>query len=135
MALIEIVREVRLTPDEAWARVTDWPAHGQYVPLTTVTATVDGFVARTGIGRLGFDDPMEIVTWSEPSFCRLEKRGKVVTGWAELAIEPHGEGSRVTWREDINVRGVPRLFDGLTRRASAMLFSRVVDGLLGQQAP
>ncbi len=130
MALIEIVREVPLAPNTAWARVTNWPAHGQFVPLTTVTATTDGFLARTGISRLGFDDPMEIVAWQEPTFCRLEKRGRLVTGWAELTVEPDGEGSRVTWREDIKVKGVPRLFDGLTRRASARLFSRVIDGLL-----
>lgn len=130
MALIEIVREVDLKPDEAWRRVTDWPAHGQFVPLTKVTLTSTGFLARTGIGPLGFDDPMDVVTWEQPSLCRLEKRGRMVKGWAELTIEPHNSGSRVTWREEIRVWGVPRLFDGLTRLASARLFSRVVDGLL-----
>lgn len=76
MARIEIVREVPLSPAEAWLRVTDWPAHGRFVPLTKVTRTPDGFVARTGVGRLGFDDPMDVTTWHEPSFCRLEKRGR-----------------------------------------------------------
>ena len=79
---------------------------------------------------MGFNDPMEIVTWNEPSFCRLEKRGRAVKGWAELSVEPHGDGSRVTWREEIRVTGVPRALDALTRRASARLFSRVIDGLL-----
>ncbi|MEO6606331.1 MAG: SRPBCC family protein [Aeromicrobium sp.] len=130
MALIEIVREVDLNPVEAWRRVTDWPAHGRFVPLTKVTMTSTGFLARTGIGPIGFNDPMDVVTWDEPTFCRLEKRGRLVKGWAELAIEPHNGGSRVTWREEIRVWGVPRLLDGLTRWASARLFSRVVDGLL-----
>lgn len=130
MALIEIVREVRLTPAEAWRRLSDWEAHGRFVPLTSVAASPGGFVARTGVGRFGFDDPMEIVTWDPPSFCRLEKRGRVVKGWAELSVEPHGDGSRVTWREDIQVKGVPRAFDGLTRASSTRLFSRVIDGLL-----
>lgn len=130
MALIEIVREVRLTPDETWRRITDWPAHGRFVPLTKVSKTPGGFLARTGVGPVGFNDPMEIVTWNEPSFCRLEKRGRAVKGWAELSVEPHGDGSRVTWREEIRVTGVPRALDALTRRASARLFSRVIDGLL-----
>ena len=131
MALIEIVREVDLKPAEAWRRVTDWPAHARFVPLTTVSLTPNGFLARTGLGPVGFDDPMDVVTWAEPSFCRLEKRGRLVKGWAELTVEPHGAGSRVSWREEIRVWGVPRFFDALTRWASARLFSRVVDGLLG----
>lgn len=130
MALIEIVREVDLIPAESWKRLTDWEAHGRFVPLTRITPTERGFVARTGVGPVGFDDPMDVVEWREPSFCRLEKRGRRVTGWAELGVEPLGTGSRVTWREDIHVRGLPRAFDGLTRASSTRLFSRVIDGLL-----
>jgi hypothetical protein len=130
VALIEIVREVRLTPAESWRRLTAWDQHGHFVPLTRITVTPTGFDAFTGIGRLGFHDPMEIVRWDDESFCRLEKRGRVVTGWAELQVEPIPSGSRVTWREDIHVRGTPRLADGLTRASSRALFSRVIDGLL-----
>lgn len=130
MALIEIVREVRLSPAEAWQRLTAWERHGEHVPLTRIALTPTGFDAFTGVGRLGFHDPMEVVESREPAFCRLEKRGRVVTGWAELVVEPHGDGSRVTWREDIHVRGMPRFLDGLTKASSRALFSRVVDGLL-----
>nr|WP_217361686.1 SRPBCC family protein [Aeromicrobium stalagmiti] len=128
--MIEIVREVRLTPDEAWTRLTQWERHGEFVPLTTISRTPNGFDAFTGIGRVGFHDPMDVVEWREPSFCRLEKRGRLVTGWAELSVEPNGTGSRVTWREDIHVKGMPRFMDGITRASSHRLFSRVVDGLL-----
>lgn len=130
MALIEIVREVPLQPSEAWSRLTDWQRHGDFVPLTSITLTGNGFVARTGVGPLAFDDPMEIVTWVDHSFCRLEKRGRLVTGWAELTVEAHGTGSRVVWREDIHVTGTPRFADGLTRASSKRLFARVIDGLL-----
>jgi hypothetical protein len=130
VALIQIVREVRLSPAEAWGRVTAWERHGQFVPLTRIALTPQGFDAFTGIGRLGFHDPMEIVQWREPSFCRLEKRGRVVTGWAELEVEPWDDGSRVTWREDIRVAGMPRFLDGVTKVSSRALFSRVIDGLL-----
>ncbi|MEV7396334.1 SRPBCC family protein [Aeromicrobium sp. NPDC092404] len=130
MALFEIVREVALPPEESWRRLTDWEQHGQHVPLTRIIRTDRGFTARTGVGRLGFDDPMEIVEWSPPRFCRLEKRGRVVTGWAEVGVEPTVGGSRVTWREDLHVRGVPRWGDGLTRAAGTRMFSRVIDRLL-----
>jgi hypothetical protein len=98
VALIEIVREVRLTPAESWRRLTAWDQHGHFVPLTRITVTPTGFDA--------------------------------FTGWAELQVEPIPSGSRVTWREDIHVRGTPRLADGLTRASSRALFSRVIDGLL-----
>jgi hypothetical protein len=130
VALIEIVREVRLTPAESWERVTAWQRHGEFVPLTRITLTSDGFDAFTGVGPIGFHDPMDVVEWREPSFCRLEKRGRVVTGWAELSVDPLPSGSRVTWREDIHVTGMPRVMDGVTRASSRALFSRVIDGLL-----
>ena len=130
MALISIVREVPLTPQESWARLTDWAQHGRFVPLTRITVTDGGFDAFTGVGRVGFHDPMEVVEWREPEFCRLEKRGRLVTGWAELEVQPIPSGSRVTWREDIHVRGMPRFMDGPTKASSTKLFSRVVDGLL-----
>lgn len=110
--------------------MTAWERHGQFVPLTRIALTPKGFDAFTGVGRIGFHDPMDVVEWREPEYCRLEKRGRLVRGWAELTVEPLPAGSRVTWREDISVRGVPRFADGLTRSASRALFSRVVDGLL-----
>jgi hypothetical protein len=97
-----------LNPAEAWRRLTNWKAHGSYVPLTKVALTPRGFDAFTGVRRVGFHDPMDVVEWNEPTYCRLEKRGRVVKGWAELSVEPHGDGSRVTWREEIRVTGVPR---------------------------
>jgi hypothetical protein len=130
VAQIEIVREVGMAPAEAWRRLTNWQEHGSYVPLTSITLTPDGFDAFTGVGRLGFHDPMDVVVWREPSYCRLEKRGRVVKGWAALSVEPLGDGCRVTWREEIRVTGVPRAFNGLTRTTSTRLFSRVIDGLL-----
>lgn len=133
MPLITITRDVALSPQDAWDRLTDWPRHGDFVPLTTIRKSEKGFVARTGVGALGFDDPMEIVEWQPPHHCRLEKRGKVVLGWAELRVEDHGEFSRVFWTEEIRVRGLPRVFDGLTQAAGMRLFGRVLDGLLSRR--
>ncbi len=130
VALIEIAREVPLSQEDAWSRLTDWKRHGEFVPLTTIGLTASGFVAHTGVGPLAFDDPMEITIWRPPAYCRLEKRGRVVTGWTEIEIEPAGERTRVTWREDLHVTGMPRFMDGATRASSRALFSRVIDRLL-----
>jgi polyketide cyclase/dehydrase/lipid transport protein len=119
-----------LPPAAAWARVTDWPAHGRHVPLTSVRATEGGFVARTGLGRFGFDDPMEIVAWDPPRSCRIEKRGSVVLGWAELSVEPLGTGARVTWREEALPARLPRFARGLATAAGGRLFGRVLHRLL-----
>jgi hypothetical protein len=125
----EIVREVPLSPEDAFARVTDWVRHGDHVPLTTIRLTDTGFVARTGLGPVGFDDPMDVAEWDPPRFCRLEKRGRVVRGWAEIIVEPLDLGSRITWRELARTRGV---VGPLTRVEAALgrrLFARLLAGL------
>ncbi|GAB2468038.1 SRPBCC family protein [Jatrophihabitans fulvus] len=134
-----------LSPAQAWARVTDWQAHGAYVPLTNVTVDrtpgVVGtvFNPRTALGPVGFDDPMEIVEWEPPTDgragrCRLEKRGRVMLGWAEIVVAPRGDtpaaGSRTTWTEAVRPKGLPRFADGLATATSRALFGRVLRKLL-----
>ena len=129
MEPFEIVREVPLSQEAAFERVTDWVRHGDFVPLTTIRLTDTGFVARTGVGPVAFDDPMDVVEWEPPRFCRLEKRGRVVRGWAEITVEPLDLGSRITWRELARTRGV---VGPLTRVEAALgrrLFDRVLAGL------
>lgn len=109
----------RLPPDQAFARVTDWQRHA--VPFTRIRLTDTGFVARTAVGPLGFDDPMDVVQLSAPTFCRIEKRGRVMRGWAEIAVEPHGEGSIVRWTEQIAVRGIGRWADPAVRIAATAM--------------
>ncbi|SOE61110.1 Ankyrin repeat-containing protein [Streptomyces sp. OV198] len=129
--------------EESWLRLTDWHRHAAVVPLTRVTVrtpppTGEGtvFVARSGVGPLVFDDPMEVVTWRPPrdggaGRCRLVKRGTFVTGWAEIEVRPvAGGGSRVLWREDLNVRWLPRFFDRPLGWAGRWMFGRAVGGLL-----
>ncbi|MEU3790995.1 SRPBCC family protein [Streptomyces fructofermentans] len=144
MALFLIRRDSALDAVEAWRRLTDWERHADVVPLTrisVVTAPPVGvgtvFVARTGVGAAGFDDPMEITVWRPPGgsaagLCRLVKRGRTVTGWAEIEVGagPGGRGSRVVWREDAGVRGLPRAADPVVARAGRLMFGRAVDRLL-----
>ncbi|MFH8576114.1 SRPBCC family protein [Streptomyces zaomyceticus] len=145
MTLFRVERTVPSAPEEVWRRLTDWPAHGRQVPLTRTRVLTPGpnragtrFTARTGIGRLSFDDPMEVVRWEPPAAgragtCRLEKSGRVVRGWALVEVtELPGGGSRVLWTEELSVHGLPKAFDPLLRRAGRVLFGRAVDGLLRQ---
>ncbi|MFC9394748.1 SRPBCC family protein [Streptomyces sp. NPDC057027] len=143
MTLFRLERTVPLAPEEAWRRLTDWPAHGRQVPLTRTLVLTPGpnragtrFVARTGLGRLSFDDPMEVVRWEPPAagrpgVCRLEKSGRVVRGWAQVEVMgTRTGGSRVRWTEDLSVRGVPGAFDGLLARAGRLVFGRALKGVL-----
>jgi hypothetical protein len=140
MAQFVASHDTSLSVDEAWARLTDWPRHAAYVPLTTITVTGvptrigTVFTARTAVGRFGFDDPMEIVEWAPPEAgvgrCRLDKRGSVMLGWAELVVESRAGGSTATWTENITVARVPHFVDPLTAVSSRLLFSRVLRRLL-----
>ena len=150
MAAFVVVEDTAHSPASAWSRVTEWPAHGRYVPLTTVRVDPPGpsragtvFTARTGVGRIGFDDPMEIVQWQPPAgpevaggesagrgFCRLEKRGRVMLGWAEITVEPTDTGSRVTWREDAAPAHLPTFLSPVATLSGRLLFGRVLRKLL-----
>ncbi|MGW5863293.1 SRPBCC family protein [Streptomyces sp. NPDC055239] len=150
MALFRIDRESSLPTDEVWRRITAWERHADVVPLTRISVRTpppggEGtvFVARSGIGPVGFDDVMEVVTWrpavegGDGGLCRLEKRGSFVTGWAEIEVSPRAgaAGSTVVWREDLRVRWLPRLFDGLLVAAGRRMFGRAVDELLSSPPP
>jgi hypothetical protein len=143
VANILLERTVPLPLDEAWRRITLWPRHGEVVPLTAVRVDPPGptrvgtlVVARSGAGALAFDDPMEVTVWQPPEdgapgMCRLEKRGRVVLGWAELEVRPGPGGrTRVVWREEIRVRVVPSLFDGVVRHSARYVFGRALNRLL-----
>ncbi|MER0444390.1 SRPBCC family protein [Streptomyces sp. Edi4] len=142
MALFQIDRRTPLAPAEAWRRLTDWERHGEGVPLTRIvvrTAPPTGsgtlFVARTGPGRLGFEDPMEVTRWQPPvpgapGRCRLEKRGRAITGWAEIEVGAAGPGAYVVWREELRVRAVPRALDPLIAVAGRLVFGRAMRMLL-----
>ncbi|MFF9197630.1 SRPBCC family protein [Streptomyces sp. NPDC014779] len=143
MSRFRIGRTVALAPDEVWRRLTDWPAHGALVPLTRTRVLTTGpngvgtrFTARTGLGRFGFDDPMEVVVFEPPApgrpgLCRLEKRGRVVRGRAAFEVTgTDAGGSRVVWDEELRLRGVPALADPLLAAAGRRVFGRALDGLL-----
>ncbi|MFJ8544746.1 SRPBCC family protein [Streptomyces sp. NPDC093586] len=143
MVTFSLERTAPLPPDEAWRRLTAWHRHGDAVPLTRVTVTTPPptavgtvVVARTGIGPLAFDDTMEVTVWEPPrkdapGRCRLVKRGRLIRGWAEIEVRPGPGGrARVVWREELRVRLLPSLFDGVLGRSGRYVFGRAVNRLL-----
>ncbi|MEU0196396.1 SRPBCC family protein [Streptomyces afghaniensis] len=143
MANILLERTVPLPLDEAWRRITQWRRHGEVVPWTRVSVVPPAptgpgtvVVARSGVGPLSFEDPMEVTVWlpptdGAPGMCRLEKRGRVVLGWAELEVRPGPGGrTRVVWREEIRIRLLPSLFDGVLRPSARYVFGRALNRLL-----
>jgi hypothetical protein len=142
VASFEVVRHTHLSADEAFARLTDWPRHADFIPLTSIRwvgLVRDGvgarFVARTSLGPLSFDDPMEVVFWQPPAdgspgVCRVDKRGKVVLGSTVITVTPTREGSVAHWQEDAEVRFVGALAAWPTQFSGRRLFGRLLDGVL-----
>ncbi|MEU8945910.1 SRPBCC family protein [Streptomyces sp. NPDC048489] len=148
MVLFLLERVSPASADDTWRRLTEWPRHAEVVPLTRVevvtappTRAGTVFVARSGVGPVAFDDPMEVVDWQPPrgaaaGRCRLVKRGTFVTGWAEIEVRPAaGGGSRVLWREDLRVRWLPGICDRPLAWAGRWMFGRAVDALLREPVP
>lgn len=140
MQTFTAVVHTRLDPAAAFAAITDWPAHGRHVPLTTVRVhrDTDGvgtlFTGTTGIGRLSFDDPMEVVRWEPPAggragVCTIQKRGRV-RGEARIEVRAEGAGSRVSWTEGVAFG--PRWLDPFVSRL-VVLPGRVVFGRVARQ--
>ncbi|WP_229067549.1 SRPBCC family protein [Actinoplanes sp. DH11] len=142
MARFTVTQDVRAPASVAWAVLVDWPRHGDWVPLTTVrtlSPRPDGvgarFVARTGAGPLGFDDPMTVVGWevpegdepgARPGRCEVVKSGRVVHGRALFTVAPlAGGGARVTWHEDVTLspRRITRHAEPVVAAAGRLAFA------------
>jgi hypothetical protein len=140
MALVRSVTRLNTPADQVWALVTDWPAHGRWIPLTRVHIDPDSpvrtgqgtrFTGRTALGPIGFDDPMTVTEWRPPAAggagrCRVVKRGRWLTGWAEIEVRPDGAGCRLSWLEDVRPRWTPRTADPVVARMGKLLFDRVL---------
>lgn len=105
MAISEVHHVVNLEVESTFNILADFARHR--VPLTRVRSVDGGFIARTAIGPIGFDDPMTITAWEPPHRLRIEKTGKVLAGWAEIEVVPAGPGSAIMWREEIRPAFLP----------------------------
>ena len=99
-----------------WDYVTDWPRQGEWIPATRVENVDEAdrvggrFRAWSGVGRVGFWDPMTITAWERTpdggGRCEVLHLGSVVKGEGEFAVVPRGErASRFIWAEMVVVPG------------------------------
>src|SRR4051812_47734943 len=109
MPVLSLSVDVDAPAERTWAAAVDWARQGEWMLGTTVTPTRHGghgvggrLEAFSGIGPIGFLDPMEITLWQPPRACHVRHTGRVVRGTGAFEVEARGEGrSRFHWREDL----------------------------------
>jgi carbon monoxide dehydrogenase subunit G len=145
MASFHLTRACAAPPATVWDVVTDFAAYGNWMPLTRMRVDPGtprpgwGFAGTSGIGPVGFRDPMLVTAWESPNAAgtgrfRIVKTGWLLGGWAEVRVEPDGAGTRLDWHEEVEVRPLP--FKGilapLLRRAGGWLYGRAVDAMIAR---
>lgn len=111
---IERVVDIAAPASAVWDYVTDWPRQEEWIPQTRVENVDEAgglggrFRAWTGLGRVGFWDPMTITSWERTADgggrCEVLHRGAVVKGEGEFVVLARGEqASRFVWAEVVDV--------------------------------
>jgi hypothetical protein len=111
MAELALSVDVDAPPQVVFDALTDWTNQSEWMAGTDVRVTAgDGhstgsrIVGRTGIGALGFDDPMEITAWESPRRVQVHHLGRIVRGDGVFEVEALADGrSRFHWVEWIDV--------------------------------
>lgn len=110
---------------DCFERLVDWDAHSAAIPLTRLRHEGEPrvgqrFTARTGLGRLGFEDPMVVETLvrpagddpgDRPGAVEVAKLGRVIAGRVGWTVTPTTSGADVEWRQQLIVGWLPRRLD------------------------
>lgn len=121
--LVEAEVAVAAPADLVWDYVTDWPRQGEWIPFTHVEIVPAGsgdaarrvggrFRAWTGIGPVGFWDPITLTAWEQQDDgsgrVEIMHTGRVVRGDAEFSVQADGpHACRVRLWEHLEVPGGP----------------------------
>ena len=105
---LEIAARVTVAAEPAatWRVAVDWPRQREWIWATRVSGghgTGAEVTGRTGIGPIGFTDPMVITEWDPPRRCVLARTGRVVRGTGIFEVAPHGPGSQFRWVEHLQL--------------------------------
>jgi hypothetical protein len=108
--------DVDAPPEVVFDALTDWEHQHEWMTGTRVRvargsgqAVGSQIVGRTGLGPVGFDDPMEITGWERPRRVQVHHLGRVVQGDGVFEVEalpvgPDGRArSRFHWVEWVDV--------------------------------
>ena len=93
-------------PETVWRAVVDWPRQREWIWGTRVNGghgTGAGVTGRTGLGPVGFTDPMVITDWDPPRRCIVRHTGRVVRGTGTFEVAPFGPGSEFRWIEHLQL--------------------------------
>ena len=138
-----VVRRTPLVPEVAWSAVADLAEQTRDVPLTTMEVPPGDLVlgaevvAWTRVGPLGFADRMLVTGLERGRRLRFVKTGRVLRGWADITVDADPEapgGARVTWTEELWLRGLRRLTRPAGDRLGPRLFGRILDTVLDRAA-
>ena len=137
-----LTQEWAIPADRLWNALADWEGHSEWIPLTRVRIlSGDGglgtkFVARTGIGPLGFDDRMTVIEFdSATTHAVVEKTGPLLKGSAGFRIEPRDTGCTLSWFETVHVPGLPRVLAPIVASVGKVLFNVALGQLRKQLQP
>ena len=134
-----VTRQTPLAPDRAFAAVSDLAEHTRHVPFTDVAVPERGLalgaevVAWTRLGPLRAADRMLVTALDPGRRVRVVKTGRWLRGWADIEVvaDPSAPGATtVSWREELWLPGLRPLTRPLGDRLGALLFARLVEGLL-----
>lgn len=150
-AVFVVELESALAAGAALRRVLDLREHDRIIPFTRVRPAVSAdeltagteFVARTGLGPVGFDDVMRV---EEIGFgdgggdaerdgdgvarAIISKHAPAIRGTIRLTITPAVGGSHVRWEQEVLLPWLPRFVQGLAARVVRAGYRRVLGQLL-----
>ena len=108
MPSIVVTRAIDRPASEVWERLADLQGHITWM-RDAESIRFDGpiergvgtrMVVRTRVGPFRTDDLLEVVGWEEGRSISVSHQG-LVKGRGELRLDRSGDGSRVTWTEDL----------------------------------
>lgn len=128
--VFDLDRTVALAPQQAWARLTDWAGHANWIPMTRVAVDPDDparFTAWSGPGPLALEDRMRATAMDfdgSSGRCHVDKLGPVLVGEASFTVAPgpDADTSVVTWHEDVVVPHLPGFLAPVAAAVGRLLF-------------
>jgi hypothetical protein len=109
VATIQISTHINVSPEILWEELRHINRHVNWmndaVSITFTSPTTEGvgtqFSCLTKVGPFKTTDIMTITQWQENKTMGVEHVG-LVKGTGTFHIEPHGEGSTITWKESLS---------------------------------